>query len=93
MLFVATPPPESNKNLKVLAKTPDSTEGAVFLGAEIIQNIRKDLADMKTTSGDDDETVYDTEYIEDDELVEVTPQNIRLRKIFLTELERRRNHI
>ena len=33
------------------------------------------------------------EYIEDDELVEVTPQNIRLRKIFLTELERRRNHL
>ncbi|MDR0932114.1 MAG: translational GTPase TypA [Victivallales bacterium] len=31
------------------------------------------------------------EYIEDDELVEVTPQNIRLRKLFLTELERRRN--
>lgn len=31
------------------------------------------------------------EYIEDDELVEVTPLNIRLRKLFLTELERRRN--
>ena len=31
------------------------------------------------------------EYIDDDELVEVTPLNIRLRKIFLTELERRRN--
>jgi len=30
------------------------------------------------------------EYIEDDELVEVTPKNIRLRKIFLTELDRRR---
>ncbi len=30
------------------------------------------------------------EYIEDDELVEVTPKNIRLRKFFLTELERRR---
>ena len=30
------------------------------------------------------------EYIEDDELVEVTPLNIRLRKFFLTELERRR---
>ncbi len=30
------------------------------------------------------------EYIEDDELVEVTPKNIRLRKILLTELERRR---
>ena len=32
------------------------------------------------------------EYIEDDELVEVTPKNIRLRKILLTELERRRQH-
>jgi len=30
------------------------------------------------------------EYIEDDELVEVTPNNIRLRKILLTESERRR---
>ncbi len=30
------------------------------------------------------------EYIEDDELVEVTPKNIRLRKVYLTELERRR---
>ena len=33
------------------------------------------------------------EYIEDDELVEVTPKNIRLRKILLTELERRRKHV
>ena len=33
------------------------------------------------------------EYIEDDELVEVTPKNIRLRKILLTELERRRQHV
>ena len=32
------------------------------------------------------------EYIEDDELVEVTPLNIRLRKMLLTELERRRAH-
>lgn len=31
------------------------------------------------------------EYIEEDELVEVTPKNIRLRKIFLSELERKRN--
>ncbi|WP_176014101.1 translational GTPase TypA [Victivallis sp. Marseille-Q1083] len=30
------------------------------------------------------------EYIEDDELVEVTPLNIRLRKFYLTDLERRR---
>ncbi|QSH40813.1 translational GTPase TypA [Lentisphaerota bacterium ZTH] len=30
------------------------------------------------------------EYIEDDELVEVTPENIRLRKLYLTELERKR---
>ena len=33
------------------------------------------------------------EYIEDDELVEVTPLNIRLRKMYLTELERRRRHV
>ncbi len=30
------------------------------------------------------------EYIDDDELVEITPKSIRLRKLFLTELERRR---
>ncbi|MBR2344315.1 MAG: translational GTPase TypA [Lentisphaeria bacterium] len=33
------------------------------------------------------------EYIEEDELVEVTPLNVRLRKILLTELERRRKHV
>ena len=33
------------------------------------------------------------EYIEDDELVEVTPQSIRLRKMYLTELERRRRRV
>ncbi|MFH4356021.1 MAG: translational GTPase TypA [Neisseriaceae bacterium] len=32
------------------------------------------------------------EFIEKDELVEVTPKNIRLRKRYLTELERRRHH-
>ena len=31
------------------------------------------------------------EYIADDELVEITPINIRMRKRFLTELERKRN--
>jgi len=31
------------------------------------------------------------EFINDDELVEVTPDNIRLRKRFLTEIERRKN--
>ena len=33
------------------------------------------------------------EYIEDDELVEVTPLNIRLRKFYLSELERRRHRV
>ncbi|MDD3886550.1 MAG: hypothetical protein PHI35_06745, partial [Victivallaceae bacterium] len=33
------------------------------------------------------------EYIDDDELVEITPVNIRLRKFYLTELERRRHHV
>ena len=31
-------------------------------------------------------------YINDDELVEVTPSNIRLRKVFLDPNERKRNH-
>jgi GTP-binding protein len=31
------------------------------------------------------------EFIEDDELVEVTPKSIRLRKKYLTENERKRN--
>jgi GTP-binding protein len=30
------------------------------------------------------------EYIEDDELVEVTPKSVRLRKIYLKESERKR---
>ena len=32
------------------------------------------------------------DYIDDDELVEITPKNIRLRKLYLTELERRRSN-
>ena len=31
------------------------------------------------------------EFINDDELVEITPDSIRLRKRFLTEIERRKN--
>jgi GTP-binding protein len=31
------------------------------------------------------------EFISDDELVEVTPKSIRLRKILLTEIERKRS--
>jgi GTP-binding protein len=31
------------------------------------------------------------EFIDDDELVEVTPESIRIRKKFLTESERKRN--
>jgi GTP-binding protein len=31
------------------------------------------------------------EFIEDDELVEITPQSIRIRKRYLTENERKRN--
>ncbi|CKJ41283.1 GTP-binding protein [Neisseria meningitidis] len=31
------------------------------------------------------------EFIDDDELVEITPQSIRLRKRYLSELERRRH--
>jgi GTP-binding protein len=33
------------------------------------------------------------EYIQEDEYIEVTPKNIRLRKKFLSELERKRNKL
>ena len=33
---------------------------------------------------------YGVEFVEDDELVEITPKSIRLRKRFLTESERKR---
>jgi GTP-binding protein len=34
---------------------------------------------------------YGVEFIEDDELVEITPKSIRLRKRYLTESDRKRN--
>jgi GTP-binding protein len=34
---------------------------------------------------------YGVEFIEDDELVEITPKSVRLRKRFLTESDRKRN--
>lgn len=60
----------------------------------------KQLTNVRSSGADDAITltppVYVTleralEYIKDDEYVEVTPQNIRLRKKFLTEIERKRN--
>ncbi|MBT9494355.1 MAG: hypothetical protein IV107_18870, partial [Paucibacter sp.] len=34
---------------------------------------------------------YGVEFVEDDELVEITPKSVRLRKRYLTENERKRN--
>jgi len=34
---------------------------------------------------------YGVEFIDDDELVEITPKSVRVRKRFLTENERKRN--
>jgi GTP-binding protein len=61
----------------------------------------KKLTNMRA-SGSDDNVILKPprdmslesalEYIEDDELVEVTPENIRLRKILLKESDRRRNN-
>jgi GTP-binding protein len=59
----------------------------------------KQLTNMRTTSSDENIILKPArkmtleqalEYIEEDELVEVTPQNIRLRKNHLTENERKR---
>ncbi len=60
----------------------------------------KKLTNMRTTSTDDKvkippATIFSLEecmeYIQDDEYVEVTPKNIRMRKILLKEIDRKRN--
>jgi GTP-binding protein len=59
----------------------------------------KQLTNMRTTSSDENIILKPArkmtleqalEYIEEDELVEATPENIRLRKQYLTENERKR---
>ena len=61
----------------------------------------KKLTNMRTTSSDDNIILKPPpgyvagncgmEYIEDDELVEITPETIRLRKRYLKENERKRH--
>ncbi len=59
----------------------------------------KKLTNMRTTSSDENVTLeppreitleYALEYIEDDELIEVTPKSVRLRKRVLSQMDRRR---
>lgn len=68
---------------------------------DLVVNVQrgKQLTNMRASSSDHNLKIAPArvmsleqalEYIDDDELVEVTPKNIRLRKIYLTELERRR---
>ncbi|MDP8216606.1 MAG: translational GTPase TypA [Candidatus Kaelpia imicola] len=70
-------------------------------GADIVVNVLrgKKLTNMRA-SGKDDAIVlipprqitieFALEFIEDDELVEITPKHIRLRKLLLTEVDRKR---
>ena len=59
----------------------------------------KKLTNMRTTASDDNIVLepprditleYGLEYIEEDELIEVTPRSIRLRKRLLQMMDRRR---
>jgi GTP-binding protein len=59
----------------------------------------KKLTNMRTTASDDHITLeppreitleYGLEYIEEDELIEVTPKSVRLRKRMLQAVDRRR---
>ncbi len=63
-------------------------------------NIAKKLTNMRTTGSDENIMIRNPrtmtleqalEYIEDDEVVEVTPGHIRLRKFYLTENERKKH--
>lgn len=68
---------------------------------DIVVNIQraKQLTNMRASGSDRNMKIAPArklsleqalEYIEEDELVEITPQTMRLRKLFLTELERKR---
>ena len=82
------------------ASPPDSLHLAVdFFGTAP----RERQLTLKITRGEDTEAVvltppiqltleYAVEFISDDELVEVTPESIRIRKRYLTENERKRSH-
>lgn len=70
---------------------------------DLVVNVTKGKQMTNTRSSSKDSTVFlkkprlfnlETclDYINDDELVEVTPENIRLRKRYLTELERKRQN-
>ena len=70
---------------------------------DLVVNVQKEkqLTNMRAAANDKNIKIIPArklsleqalEYINDDELVEVTPINIRLRKMLLTELERRRAH-
>ncbi len=59
----------------------------------------KKLSNIRTTASDENVQLeppreitleYGLEYIEEDELIEVTPQNVRLRKRLLAAVDRRR---
>src|SRR5207244_5786407 len=82
-------------------------EGGGVLGehcrdSDIVVNAcrAKKLSNMRTTGSDENIILKPArkmtleqalEYIEEDELVEVTPQHIRLRKELLTEIQRKRS--
>ena len=62
-------------------------------------NKEKKLSNIRTTATDENIQLeppreisleYGLEYIEEDELIEVTPQNVRLRKRLLAAVERKR---
>ncbi len=68
---------------------------------DIVVNIQraKQLTNMRASGSDHNMKIAPArklsleqalEYIEEDELVEITPQSMRLRKLYLTELERKR---
>ena len=70
---------------------------------DLVVNVQKEkqLTNMRAAANDKNIKIIPArklsleqalEYINDNELVEVTPLNIRLRKMLLTELERRRAH-
>ena len=81
---------------------PGMIVGEHSRGDDLVINVNKgkQLTNMRTTSSDEATTLTphrqmsleeDLEFINDDEALEITPKNVRIRKLLLEENQRKRS--
>ena len=67
-----------------------SSVGSAILAWSSKFSMRRCCSELKVTTPIDCTLEYGVEFVEDDELVEITPKSIRLRKRYLKEHERKK---